>query len=301
MPIELKQVLEAIEFQGNADEATIEQISEHIGKTYIGREVAHTDEDVVRAATGKRFGAFHAAQRQQFKSLGVEFAEGETKGKSEEEVFQLGMQRLNEKITSLKESASKGNDKKLEEMMGKYSELEKKFGETNGLLENANKTIEQKDSEYNGKVKSFILNNKLAAIKNSIPLSKDTSDAFTYQVKGWNADLSETYEFDLEGDDLENAELIVKEKKTGKRVTNGSKFETVENILTTTAAKAGILAKNTGKGTPEPGRQQQQQQSPTNNGSTGNSNGAANGIPYKPGPVGAALANVDRMKEAAGK
>lgn len=289
MAIEAKQILELLDFQGNPEEATPELIQEHIGKTFIGREVAHTDEELVNKITGKRMGSFNTVQTRTFKELGVEFAPEEVKGKKEEEIFQLGIQKINEQINSLKESAKQGSDAKAIKLQKELEDLQKKNNDTTGLLENAQKTIEQKDAEYNSKIKSFTLNSKLAEVKKALPISKDANP---YQVKGWEADIQENYEFDLDGE-----ELIVKDRKTGERVKTangtGHKFETVENILLLTGDKAGIIAKNTGNGSTAKSTSQTSTQ-------TGLGPGNGQSSAFSPAPNKAAMENLEKLKAAQG-
>lgn len=262
--MEIKDLLERLDFQGDIENLTPEAFEEHVQKTFVARKLAASDPDIVKSVTGNRFGAFSTLQKRQFKELGIELNDDEIKDKKEEEIFQLGAQKIKEKLTALEEASKGSSDEKVKGYVTKAQELEQKWKEENLLRTNLAKQMEEKEAEWGNKFKTIKLDTKLSEIKKRVPFS-DEAAKDEIKLAGFDFVLGQKYAFDID----ENDEPVVKDKKTGERIRNekNTDFETVENILLREAKAANMLKLNNSTGGANAQQTQFQSRQTTNNGS----------------------------------
>lgn len=228
------------------DPATIKTVDDFhtaVDETFIRRDAAEKDPDIVGKVTGKTLGAIQVNYLRELKGLGVELAPDEIKDKKVSDIQKLGLQKLhdlhsNEK-EELKKTAGKGNDEKVVELENKYKAFEKKYNDLDSLhkttLTEFSTFKEQKESqEKAGKVGAH-MDKSYGSIKWSATL-KDT------EHEGLKAIMNKNFIVDLD----DKGEEIFTDKQ-GNRIkstkTTGA-FKTYAEQLEEEADKRGMIQKN---------------------------------------------------------
>lgn len=238
MALELKDVLAELGVTEDADKLTIEQFREHRDKTYVGRAVAHQDEDIVKKVSGKFLGSIETAVTRAFKGLGIELSGEETKGKKLEDIITMAAERAGKTIEEVKAEAGKGNDEKLQKALEDLEKATARKKETETALKEAQGIISQKEQEFTGKIKEFKLGSKLGEAKAKIPLSDNADE---YRLAGFEVKFKEKYNVDL--DDSDNIVITDKEGKQIKNATGGG-FYGFEDIYKKELEEAKMLKVN---------------------------------------------------------
>jgi hypothetical protein len=266
--MDIKDVLKAFDIEIEEKDLTPEKLAELRDQKFIGRAVAHTDEDLVKKITGKYTGSIETKFKSSLKELGVELTADELKDKKIEDIITLGSGKLAASLEELKKKGSEGNDKKLNDLQKQFEDTAKKLKDTEGFLEAAKTLVSEKDKEKESVIKSFKLNHIITETKSKVPFS----DSFTdLSKRGFDALFNEKYVVEL-GD---NDAVIVKDKKTGDPVKNANKTDFIgfeELYKQELTAAGGLKVAGSGGGTAQPQRQQQQAQ--------GGGGGTTNYIPH---------------------
>lgn len=237
--LELKDVLAELDIHPeDLSKLTIEEFRKLRDEKFIGRAVVAEDPEIVKAITGKALGSINTAINGAFKDLGVELSNEDTKGKKVEEIIRFAVGKAKDALEEIKKKGSDGNDKKLNDALKQLEDEKKKRGETEELLKNSQALIEQQKKEFDGNVKAFKLNHKLAEEKAKIPLSETADD---FKKRGFDVVFNETYKVDID----ENEQLIVTDK-LGNRVQNPTKtgFLGFAEVYKSELDKAGMIKKN---------------------------------------------------------
>lgn len=281
MAITAKEVLELFGFEGDAENATIEELEQFKDTTYIGRKIAATDPDIISQATGRVTGAALTAAKRGAKSLGIEINPDDIKGMKIEETIDFINEKVAAKLQSLEETAKSGNDKKANEALAALEDWKKKYKEIEELSENRLNELNTIKQNAASEIKNYKISDKFGKIKSSIPFSENANEL---TLKGFDNHLKENFIYEL--DENENPVML---SKDGSRIISANKidFETPENIIKREADKFGILKKNNANPANPPIVKIQTQPTNTDN----NTQGFA--------PNKRALANAEALKQQA--
>lgn len=240
--MELKEILAELGINDDPEKLTIDQFREKRDALYIGRNVAHEDEEVQAKVTGKVLGSLETKLHANFKELGVELTPEEKNGKKLSDLIGIYKEKLNGELTTLKESAKQGNDEKLTAKEKEIEKLNKKLLETNGFLETTKQALTTKEQEFESTVKNFKRDHLISQEKAKIPIS-ETANEFTR--KGFEVSFAEKYDIDMEDD-----KVFIIDRKTKQKVKNsqGNDFATFGEVYTKELDAAGLLKKNNSKG-----------------------------------------------------
>ena len=238
MALELKDVLEAIGFDGDVANTTPEQFEEWKAKSYIPRATAHTDEELINAITGKRIGSLETEMKRGFKALGIELQADEIKGKKLEEVYSLGIEKVNAHLEELKKSAKEGASAEVQKYMDEIDKHKKKQTEISDALEAANKLLRETEENASKQIKEFKLNAKLGEAKAKVPFSETVDE---YTRLGFDISFERNYKVDL--DEKDN---LVITRADGSQITNkaGNIIMGFEEVYKEEASKAKLVKLN---------------------------------------------------------
>jgi hypothetical protein len=243
MPVALlKEVVAALGLEIEKDEDfDMEKFKEHVGKSYtrLDEKGFVADSKIVKAITGKAFGSINTKIAQEFG-----FKSSEVDGKTPEELLPLVKSRYETQIADLTEKATKGNDKKVEDLLKSLGEKESKLKAAEEGLKELDDKYNNDSKEWSGKLTAYKLSDKLNKTKSSIA-DKLIEDYHKNELvkTGFESALDATYSFELD----EKDEVVVKDKKTGDIVKSKAKvghIATPDEVILSFAEAKGVLKKN---------------------------------------------------------
>lgn len=236
--MELKDLLDLIGIDAD-DKTTLDDVKAKFHETWASVKLVPTDERFTKPIVGKALGSITTALQRSFKSTGIELSDEELKDKRVEEIIDLGFGKVGGKIKELDEKSKAGNDTKLKKAEEELENWKKKYEERDTLYQTVKGEFETKEKEWDGKYKSFKLNQKVADAESKLNYSDQADE---YRRLGFKTKLSEKYRLEL--DDQDN--IAVYDAKTNQRVITDNKKEEAkwEDILTKEADLAGLLKKN---------------------------------------------------------
>jgi hypothetical protein len=221
-----------------------EKALEIFQKSYIHRDLAVKDPDILSAATGKRLGSFETTLKGY---LPEGFDAAAIKGKPVEDIAKTVIEHYKGEATTLsttiKELEKGGaNTEKLSQLT---TELERVKNENKTLANQAKEfetALGTTKTEYEGKLKSIGINSKLADVKSKIPFAEGVSPL---ALKGFEAEYASKYVFDED----ESGELIVLDAVKKERVARDKNagFMTAKEALEKIAADNNLLKLSTGQ------------------------------------------------------
>lgn len=199
----------------------------------------------LNAKIGKITGSISNVTRKAFEPFGVHITDEDFKDQKIEDVLRSASEKarleLEKKQEEWEKRASKdGSSELIKEWEKKHASLERKYSEIESArLDAIAKFDEYKVSVENEKKElkiNSVFDKEFASIKIDPSVNQLT-------IKGFKADLSEKYIFDIDDD----KNVIVKDKKSQERIKSTSKAGTflgVSDILIKEATDAGIIQKN---------------------------------------------------------
>lgn len=240
--MELKEVLNFLGFKD--DIASLEDFKKEFNPTFIRKENAKDDEEIVKTIVGKRLGSLETKIKQLAKKSGIELTGDEIKEKSLEEVTDLVIGKFNTKVTDLQkllDDASKAtNDEKVKTLT---TELEKVKGEATDFkakFENLGTEFETFKTNVSTQGKQAKLDNLKNKAFESIKFKNGISE---FEKEGFLSKMEKTYKFELD----ETGDKLLVTDKEGKTIANPNKAGKVfspEELLETQAIEGKLYAIN---------------------------------------------------------
>lgn len=241
--IEVNDIITALGFNPeDAEKVTLDDIKSHVDSKYVLRENILKDDEVKKKITGKVLGSLTTKAAQVF---GLK--QSEVDGKMLEDVFTLAKTSYESKLSELEQAASKGNDKKVEELTKALSLKESELKLASDGLKQWEEKYNAETGQWESKLKTYKLNDKVSKVKETLK-DKFVDDYFKDPLKqtGFEALISSKYEFDL--DEKDNP--IVKSKTDGAIVKSKKTVghaATLDEIFLNEMEATNILKKNNAK------------------------------------------------------
>lgn len=237
MPIEKKDLLD---FLGLKEEPeTIDAFKEAFQKDFIARSAAANDpviRDAAASKLGNVMGKAESIFKQELKYFGIDKVEGEKL----EEIIPFGLGALKTQFETLKAGDKKTKDQKFLEVEAERDKYKTGYETEKQGREAANQLIEQKDKEFNSKIKTITIEQQLGEVFKTIPFTDDYKNDPIRQL-GFKNFLANETQFDLN----DKGELVIL-KKDGTPFTNDAKniHKTPQQIIDEFADKAKYKANN---------------------------------------------------------
>lgn len=210
-----------VDFGIEGDINSKEDFFEAFGKTFIQRSDALKDKEIISKITGKAIGSLTTKARQMMDLTG-ETIEGDTP----EAVIEYGVKKWREKL-------AKGSDN--EEVKRQLEEMQTKIKAKDQEVMEANIALQQKEAEFNTRLKTFIVETKLNEIVSKLPLRSDLSE---FERVGMQT-LMKSYDWN---EDEETGELMP--FSNGEPVKNAAKTANVKAIDFLTEKLSPLLSRN---------------------------------------------------------
>ena len=221
----------------------LDKAKELFGNEYL-RKTTIKESKEFNDAVGSRMGSIEVAVKRLAKENGVEIPSDLIQGKKVEDVISIAESKLKEnfstKISELqRQIQDKDSQPIIQEWTDKYSALEQKYKDTEGLLGGLKIELEVTKANSDKKINEFKITDVKSRAFDSIPFNKDASDL----VKtGFKSVLSEKYEIDLD----ENKQPFIMDKATRSRIPNPSlagTFMGIDDVYKLEAEKNNLTQK----------------------------------------------------------
>lgn len=220
---------------------------------FLRASTINEDSEPVKKILGKTFGTLENEIKKVAKAheLDIDFDADDLKGKKVTDKLKFTFSKYDEKkqsvISELEKKASLNNDDKVKEWETKYSKLENKYKDVDGLLKKTSEDFEGFKQTSEKTIKGVKLNIHKSDLYEK--KAKFLPEVNEYAKKGFITAFEEKYSIDLD----ENDNAVILDKK-GQRIPNpkvtGSFYEPHE-LLTEEMIKAKFYALN-----PNPGKGQ---------------------------------------------
>lgn len=230
--MDAKELLEYLGIEAD----NIDTFKEKFQGGFIPKDQA-PDEDRIKSQTvGKFTGAFKTLAKKHFELNTEDLA----KVDRWEDMFDLGIAKINKKIEDARGLGVQTNDAQLKELntrLEQASQLAKEYKEANELLQNS---VVEKETEWSGKLKGvrgeFEKKNALFLIKDKLSDTLTKGDKFLLEqeINGLQIDFAE------------NDQVIVKDKE-GKQIPSPKKvgqYLSLPEAIEYIAEKEGFIKKN---------------------------------------------------------
>lgn len=234
--MEPSKIIEYIGFDPKEVDS-IEKFTEKFDASFIKRDSVIKDETIVNAITGKRIGSIETELKKQAKAAGIEFEDGELKGKKIEDLAEITFSKVKNKIKDLESKAGQGNDEVIKEWQDKYSKLESKANDYK-------KSWESTQTEFEGFKVQVDSDNKNRTVNQYIETSwsnyKWPSAIDELKKEGFKAYVGKHYKVQLD----EQGQPFVSDKD-GNRIKSGKahgQFKSMDEILIEEGTKHGVYA-----------------------------------------------------------
>ena len=245
MALNEKDLTEFAQFLGinPAEVENLDKAKELLGNEFMRKSLIK-DSKEFNDAVGSRFGAIEVAVKRLVKENGAELSAELIQGKKVEDVIALAETKLKEtfsgKITELqRQIEDKDSSKIIEDWNTKYTALEGKHRDTEGLLTLTKNELENTKNNSLKTINDYKIKEIDKRSFDSISFSKDTTDL---SKTGFKTILNEKYVIDLD----EAGNPFVKDKINNARIPNPLKmgeFMTVEDVYKLEAEKNNLLSK----------------------------------------------------------
>lgn len=239
--MELKEILD---FTGiKAD--SIEDFKTNFESTFIKKDLAAKDPDIISRTTGKRINELTQKIKPVLQKHGIDlFTVEDFKTKSLDEIIEQGMEHYSAAtsatIKELEGKASQNGNEQVKEWQDKYSKLEGKYKDTDKALKEVSTEFTGYKTNAANQIKGIKIKTVTDAALNSFPKRQDLKEI---ELKGFQALINEKYKIDLDEED----KPFIATKEKGERIRNperANEFLTVEDVLKKEAQDAGIVPKN---------------------------------------------------------
>jgi len=243
MKIKQEEVPELIKFLGLEEVESLEQAKEKFQSNYVTSE-EHASK------IGKITGSIANVSRKIFEPFGVTATDEDFKEKKVEDALRALSEKAASTYTSQIEELKKraegtGSDDLIKEWENKYTTLEKKYKEVDSLRTEAINQFEQFKTEVQTKEKQGKI---MSEFEKALNEAKIAPDVDKYKLKGFKAEFNDKYQIDLEDDNV-----VIKDKKTGEKLKSDKKagtFMSINDVVLKEATEAGILQKSPKAGSP---------------------------------------------------
>lgn len=240
-----------------AEVESLDQAKEKFNSTFINRNEAKKDPEIVSAATGKIAGSIERLLEKTYPDF--DFNTEELKGKKIEDKIRAVSAFHQSKYSELEEkakTAGTGDTKAItEKYEGEIKQWQQKHKETEGLLKSLKETHEKTVVEFQEKENRQFIKSQYDEAWKSVPFA-DTFKNDKLKVNGFTAEFGSKFNLQKQ----EN-EVIVTDKE-GKRIPSKSKageHMSLMEALTEFAKENNVLSSNPSGGrtalppTPQPG------------------------------------------------
>lgn len=246
--IDLKQLNE---FAGIEAE-NFDQFKEQFQTKFVLKENVVKDPDLTSAITGKVMGSQMTKIRQMFKEEGIEITEEETKTiKKNEELFQLGMNKLKgtfiNQIEDVKKSSALGSDERLKEYESRISKIEKEKNDIKAAWKSTGEEFEKYKSDISTAMKHKEIDYKVSKAKESLKLRAKINEA---ERAGFESILKNRLKFDMD----DSGSLVIM-NANGERIKSKVKagdFMPAEEAMQEIVNELGLGESNPHAGKPAP-------------------------------------------------
>lgn len=255
--MEIKDVLQAIGFDGETENLTPEALSEWHEKTFIGKkpEIILQDPDIASKLRGKFLGEVDTKLNGAAKSLGIDWAE--FKGDKTTDRIAYFTEKADALVKKIQEESKAGNDDKVTKAQKELEKVRAELEQKEQLRIEAIEARERVEQEFKGKMVAYKMNERLGKIEEGLPWS-DAADEL--KRLGLKTKIAQSYQPAF---DEKEEELLVK-TADGNYLTKSGQFVKWDALLKEEATKANLLKQNGSTG--QTGQQQQRQQQNGNNG-----------------------------------
>lgn len=193
---------------------------------------------------GKITGTINSLAPKLFNEFGVTLTDEDFKGKKTEEVLQFAASKAAEnykaKITELEARASgQAGEEVLKQWEQKYTKLEKQLNEERSLKNDVATQFEQFKIGIENEKKSSKISH---ALENSLKEIKLDPTVNQLTIEGFKGLVKSKYIIDLEDD-----APVIKDAKTGEKITSKAKagtFMSIQDVLLKEATEQNIILKN---------------------------------------------------------
>lgn len=224
----LKELLSVFDLPEEMAEKPIDDIKTAFHEKWVNRSLADSDPDIRSKITGKVLGSIQTLATREF---GLEASEVKDL-KKVEDFITLGASKYKKQLEEAQEALKSGggDTAKWQEKLDKMKGESKQYKD---MADQLKQTLEEKETEWTGKLKTTKLDYAIGALRNRLPYA-DEFNSDPLRKKGFEAHINENYNFDFN----EQEELIVTNKK-GELVVNDSKngHFTPEDLLKTELKK----------------------------------------------------------------
>lgn len=232
--MELKQILEVVGYEGKPEELTEEKLRAHMMHSFVGKSVAHEIPEIQERITGTFFRKFNTRLKQTFG-----LTESEIEGKKVEDILDYTKNKYQTELDALREAGKSGKDKQVADLMKQLEEKDKSMNDYKTKLEQTAQEYENFKKQSDDTIREAQIRFHLKDFKGKIPFIDGITEV---QRTGFDALISNKYQFDLEND-----QLVVK-TKDGHRIDSkrgaAGKFADPLEIFEIEAAQNGLLKKN---------------------------------------------------------
>lgn len=239
MAIELKDILSTLSIDADVEKLTPEEFKTQVESKYVLRELALKDPDINTKIQGLIYGKANTKAAQTFglKSSDID-------GKKLDEIFSLVKTNYDTQINALTEQASKGNDKKVEELQKQLTEMQSTISVKDAGLQEWEKKYATDVTAKENILKDYKLSSAIGKVReNLLPKFSEEYTKNELVKAGFEAHINNTYVFDL--DEKDNP--IVKLKADGSFVKSKVKaghIATPDEIFLTEMDLKGVMKKN---------------------------------------------------------
>lgn len=212
-------------------------------KEFIRKNQVEQDKDISSKIFGKRIGSVESKVKSISKKHGVDFTADEIKDKQVEDLIELSFSKIidnnNKIVDDLKKESTGSKDEVAKGWEEKYTKLESKYKDTEGLLQSTKNDFEGFKTQTATERK----NDKLNIFKEqSLGKLKFKPNIKEVEKAGFLSIIDSKYDLDLD----EQGSLFVKDKK-GERLKSAKvvgTFKSVEEVLEEEALKAEVIQIN---------------------------------------------------------
>lgn len=240
-----EEALELAKFLGVEEAESLDKAKEAFQEKYV-------PQSEVTSKIGKITGSVQNVARNLFEPLGVVLSDDDFKDKKIEDVLRGAKEQAKSKFDEIKseweKKASEGGSAELiKENEKKITSLEKKLKEESDARLAASQALETYKVEVENEKKTTKINTEFEREFSAVKLDPSVND---FTKRGFRAAFEDKYAMELD----ENG-LIVKDRKSGERISSSAKagqFLSLGELLVKEANDAGIVQKNPGAGKPRP-------------------------------------------------
>ena len=237
---------EVLGYLGIENAESLDDFRSKFEPVYIKKEKAADDKEIVNSIVVKSVGKVAALTQSalvsELKAMNVELTKDELKDMPIEKAVEYGLKKVNDfytgKLTELQKGAGSG-DEKVKEWETKFTKLQSKYDQTNGLLEETKHKFEAAEQSWLSKEKGIKLSSKVGDALKGI---KWKTGATEIEKKGFLAVVNEKYKIDLD----EKDELFISDSK-GERIKHPKKngeFKSINEVLEEEGKAANIWEGN---------------------------------------------------------